>query len=97
MCARFVDAQGKTYKHHQSVEKQVVRAHCKGLGVQCTTHQRPELYRGPGKLIRDILEAYEDEEEDNVGVLDFQQDNPTRRVGLKWGNLLEQHYPNEYK
>ena len=83
----YVREQGKKHKCNESFAKHGVSAHCKALGVQCTTHRRDELYRVPGKLVRDILEAYEDEEEDNVGVLDFQQDNPTRRVGLKLGQL----------
>ena len=48
---------GKTRRHHISVAKQGVSAHCKDLGVQNTTHSKYELYRVPEKLIKDILQA----------------------------------------
>ena len=55
------DAQGKIRFLHQSVAKQGVSQHTKGLGVQQTTHKRWELWRVPGKLIGDILEATEEQ------------------------------------
>ena len=52
-----VDEAGKKHKYHLEVAKQGVSAHCKDLGVQCTTHRRDDLYVVPRLLIRDILEA----------------------------------------
>jgi hypothetical protein len=51
------DAQGKLHFHHEEVAKQGISAHCKGMGVQCTTHKRDELWTIPSQLVRDILEA----------------------------------------
>jgi hypothetical protein len=51
------DAQGKIRFLHESVAKQGVSQHTKGLGVQQTTHKRWELWRVPEKLIKDILTA----------------------------------------
>ena len=53
------DAQGKIRFHHLEVAKQGVSAHCRGLGVQCTTHRRDYLYRIPEPLIRDVFLALE--------------------------------------
>ena len=53
------DAQGKIRFHHLEVAKQGVSAHCRGLGVQCTTHRRDDLYRIPEPLIRDVFLALE--------------------------------------
>ena len=58
------DARGKIRFLHESVAKQGVSQHTKGLGVQQTTHKRWELWQVPGKLIRDILEATQ--EQNNV-------------------------------
>jgi hypothetical protein len=52
-----VDQNGKKKKHHQEVAKQGVSQHCRGLGVQNTTHTRAQLYRVPEKLIKDVLES----------------------------------------
>jgi hypothetical protein len=52
----IVGADGKSHRYHLAVAKQGVSAHCRGLGVQCTTHKQDELYRIPPKLIYDILE-----------------------------------------
>jgi hypothetical protein len=51
------DAQGKLHFHHLEVAKQGVSAHCRGMGVQDTTHKRDELWTIPEQLVRDILEA----------------------------------------
>ena len=51
------NAQGKLHFHHEEVAKQGVSAHCRGPGVQCTTHKRDELWTIPSQLVRDILEA----------------------------------------
>jgi hypothetical protein len=51
------DAQGKLHFHHQQVAKQGISAHCRGMGVQDTTHKRDELWTIPSQLVRDILEA----------------------------------------
>jgi len=52
-----VDQNGKKKKHHQEVAKQGVSQHCRGLGVQNTTHTRAQLYRVPENLIKDVLES----------------------------------------
>jgi len=51
------DAQAKLRFHHEEVAKQGVSAHCRGWGVQCTTHKRDEWYAIPPALVRDILNA----------------------------------------
>ena len=52
-----VGGDGKKHKYHLAVAKQGISAHCRGLGVQNTTHKRDELYRVPALLVKDILEA----------------------------------------
>jgi len=52
-----VDENGKTHKHHLEVAKQGVSQHCRGRGVQNTTHTREQLYRVPAGLIKDVLES----------------------------------------
>jgi len=52
-----VDENGKKRKHHEQVAKQGVSQHCRGLGVQNTTHTRAQLYRVPENLIKDVLES----------------------------------------
>ena len=64
------DAHGKLHFHHEEVAKQGVSAHCKGLGVQCTTHKRDELWTIPGQLVRDILIAAGGGEQGEIGVQD---------------------------
>ena len=54
---QVVDANGKKRKLHQEVAKQGVSQHCRGLGVQNTTHTREQLYRVPAGLIKDVLES----------------------------------------
>jgi hypothetical protein len=51
------DAERKIHFHHEEVAKQGISAHCRGLGVQCTTHKRDALYAIPPALVRDILNA----------------------------------------
>ena len=53
------DAQGKIRFLHESVAKQGVSQHTKGLGVQQSTHKRWELWRVPAQLIKDILTTAE--------------------------------------
>ena len=57
------DAQGKMHFYHLECAKQEVSAHCKGLGIQSTTHSRDTLYRVPERLVRDILEATEENDD----------------------------------
>ena len=47
----------KKRKHHLEVAKQGVSQHCRGFGVQQTTHTRGQLYRVPAGLIKDVLES----------------------------------------
>jgi hypothetical protein len=51
------DAQGKIRFLHESVAKQGVSQHTRGLGVQQSTHKRWELWRIPEQLVKDILNA----------------------------------------
>ena len=69
------------HNKHESVAKQGVSAHCRGTGVQSTTHKRDELYRVPEKLRKGILEAERDDEEDEV--LGSVQDTPMQRADSK--------------
>ena len=52
---------GKEHRYHKEVAKQGVSQHCRGLGVQCCTHRRDDLYRIPPALVRDILQACEEQ------------------------------------
>jgi len=51
------DGEGRIRFLHQNVAKQGVSQHCRGLGVQETTHRRWELWRVPSQLVKDILNA----------------------------------------
>ena len=52
-----VGGDGKKHRYHVAVAKQGISAHCRGLGVQNTTHKRDDLYRIPSLLIKSIFEA----------------------------------------
>ena len=53
----FIDAQGKTHRHHAEIAQHGPSGQVRHLGIQTASYSQDDLYRVPPKLIRDILAA----------------------------------------
>ena len=53
----FIDAQGKTHRHHAEIAQHGPSGQVRHLGIQTASYSQDDLYRVPPDLIKDILAA----------------------------------------